>query len=161
MKQQYYESGVNNADSRDCDDIQKFERRLRADAGLALHAPSPVLRGRTLESLTRDAIRPIAAMRFNRHRALALAACLVLSVTSFIVIVRWPSQVPPVPSPIATQASFNITFPRPREGSFENPLLNEAQLIARDAQRTMVRFKVGLPSPLRFNRDASDHGSAS
>jgi len=130
--------------------MMEFERQLRADARTAMMPPSVALRERTLASLDEN---PKAITVPARSWALpALAAGLLMAISAALAAVLLaPRPLPVIPGELFVQTQLNFTLPRTTTPSLGEPLLNEARLLARDAQRTFARFKDGLPSPPRFS----------
>jgi hypothetical protein len=146
---------TNMFEQRDHASMTEFERQLVDDAKRAMEAPSPQLRERTLDSLRSQ---PVAmAVSTRRWMLPALAACLLMTLSAGIASL----MLTPV-SPIMTaRTRLNLTLPMTGAPNFSEPLLNEARLLARDAQRTIARFKEGLPSPPKFDHAELGAGSAS
>ena len=146
----------------DDDVLLEFERRLRDDARRVMVSPSPQLRAWTLAVLNEQP-RTMAYTTRSWARP-ALAACVLLTILAGIAALLLRPQ-PPSMSPghapqMVVQTHLNLILQR-TDTPLGEPLLNEARLLARDAQRAFARFKVGLPSPPKFNRVENNSSSAS
>jgi hypothetical protein len=126
---------------------QTLEDRLRQSADAARHRPSRQLRLRTLNALQErqhQIARPIRA-RFASGALAMVMAVIVVAIGAFAFNDR------PIQAPMVV-AKDQSSPPVRRLPSMTAPLMREAKLLARDAQRTLVAMRDGLPRKATFDK---------
>jgi len=131
--------------------MSDLDRQLRDSADAARRSPWPGLRQRTLAALREQRTEPRAPTIRGRV-LLAAAAFIALAATAALVIQATQQPAPPIQNDTAPR--FVLELPRlgadlsrasAVRASLTKPLVTEARLLARDAERTLVHFRNQWP----------------